>query len=401
MIQIMIRRFGFKNFSSFKQGAEISFEYDGNTPINISHGKHIGTVIGIKGANGSGKTNILKALSFLFCFVTKRMTTKYFNTLENSEEVRIPIESFFFSKENIEFYIELEIEGMIYYYGLEITKEGIKKEILIRNKNEDGSKDVVFIERYKNKIVSCISEYQELKRIKLKEDQSIISLITDFSFNKKMTDLLNIKNFFDLFIFNVGYDGLKKDFEENTKYIRASFYKNNLDALDFVKKIIKNSDDGISDIIIETVKDASGNNVDFPLFIHKYGDKEFNIIYSDESMGTKTLFNVLFNYWAILKSGGLLIVDEFDLHLHAMILPEIINLFTDLSINTKGAQLIVTTHNTEIIDKLGRYQTLLVNKENNESYCYRLDEIPLLRNDRAISPFYNKGKIGGVPKAFF
>lgn len=396
----MIRRFGFKNFSSFKQGAEISFEYDGNTPINISHGKHIGTVIGIKGANGSGKTNILKALSFLFCFVTKRMTTKHFNTLENSEEVRIPIESFFFSKENIEFYIELEIESMIYYYGLEITKEGIKKEILIRNKNEDGSKDVLFIERNENKIVSCISEYQELKRIKLKEDQSIISLIADFSFNKKMTDLINIKNFFDLFIFNVGYDGLKKDFEENTKYIRASFYKNNLDALNFVKKIIKNSDDGINDIIIETVKDASGNDVDFPLFIHKYDDEEFSLIYSDESMGTKTLFNVLFNYWAILKSGGLLIVDEFDLHLHALILPEIITLFTDLSINTKGAQLIVTTHNTEIIDNLGRYHTLLVNKENNESYCYRLDEIPLLRNDRAISPFYNKGKIGGVPKAF-
>lgn len=89
------------------------------------------------------------------------MTTKHFNTLENSEEVRIPIESFFFSKEkeNIEFYIELEIESMIYYYGLEITKEGIKKEILIRNKNEDGSKDVLFIERNENKIVSCISEY--------------------------------------------------------------------------------------------------------------------------------------------------------------------------------------------------------------------------------------------------
>lgn len=25
-----------------------------------------------------------------------------------------------------------------------------------------------------------------------------------------MTDLINMKNFFDLFIFNVGYDGLKK-----------------------------------------------------------------------------------------------------------------------------------------------------------------------------------------------
>lgn len=73
------------------------------------------------------------------------------------------------------------------------------------------------------------------------------------------------------------------------------------------------------------------------MFIHKYGDEEFSLIYSDESMGTKTLFNVLFNYWAILKSGRLLIVDEFDLHLHALILPEIITLFTDLSINNKGA----------------------------------------------------------------
>jgi hypothetical protein len=42
----------------------------------------------------------------------------------------------------------------------------------------------------------------------------------------------------------------------------------------------------------------------------------------------------------------------------------------------------------------------LVNKENTESYCYRLDEIPsdILRNDRLISPAYNQGKIGGVPK---
>ncbi|MCD6616295.1 AAA family ATPase [Aeromonas veronii] len=61
----MILRFGFKNFSSFKDGAEISFLFDGNTPEDISFGQKVGTVLGIKGANGSGKTNILKALSFI------------------------------------------------------------------------------------------------------------------------------------------------------------------------------------------------------------------------------------------------------------------------------------------------------------------------------------------------
>ncbi|EJL6274821.1 hypothetical protein NMR36_002930, partial [Vibrio cholerae] len=58
-----------------------------------------------------------------------------------------------------------------------------------------------------------------------------------------------------------------------------------------------------------------------------------------------------------------------------------------------------TAHNTEVMDALGRYRTILVNKEGNESYCYRLDEVSMLRNDRPISPLYKKGKIGGVPKS--
>ena len=115
-------------------------------------------------------------------------------------------------------------------------------------------------------------------------------------------------------------------------------------------------------------------------------------------MGTKALFLTLYKYWLTIKNGGLLVLDEFDTHLHAMILPELIELFTNRKINKNNAQLIITAHNTEIIDSLGRYSTVLVNKENNESYSYRLDEVALLRNDRPISPLYKKGKIGGTPK---
>ena len=40
-----------------------------------------------------------------------------------------------------------------------------------------------------------------------------------------------------------------------------------------------------------------------------------------------------------------------------------------------------------------------MNKEDNESYCYRLDEITgsMIRNDRQITPLYLDGKIGGIP----
>ena len=39
------------------------------------------------------------------------------------------------------------------------------------------------------------------------------------------------------------------------------------------------------------------------------------------------------------------------------------------------------------------------NKENNESFGYRLDELSnnVIRNDRKIAPIYDSGVIGGVP----
>ena len=93
-------------------------------------------------------------------------------------------------------------------------------------------------------------------------------------------------------------------------------------------------------------------------------------------------------------------IDEFDIYFHPHILPKLLELFINPEINTRSTQLIFTTHNSEILDKISKYRTYLVNKEYNESYCYRLDEIPgdILRNDRSISKVYNSGKIGGVPR---
>jgi hypothetical protein len=52
------------------------------------------------------------------------------------------------------------------------------------------------------------------------------------------------------------------------------------------------------------------------------------------------------------------------------------------------------------MDKLGKYKIVIVNKEENESYLYRLDEIPgdILRPDRPITPAYRANKIGGKPR---
>jgi len=78
----------------------------------------------------------------------------------------------------------------------------------------------------------------------------------------------------------------------------------------------------------------------------------------------------------------------------------LLNLFEDKELNPNNAQLIFTTHDYDVMDRIGKYRIVLVNKSDNESFLYRLDEIPgdMIRNDRLISPIYNANKIGGKPK---
>ncbi len=384
----MIKKFGFRNFYSFKEGVEINFSCKDST-FDETDLTNISNVLGIKGANGSGKTNILKAITFLYCFCSKRITPT-----KKDAEIELPFSSFMDNDEITEFYIEFIKNSTTYYYELDIKRSGIVREE-IRRKHK---KEVVCLSREKNKITNCLKEFSELKNLKLKSDQSIISVTDDFDFNSSMGDLEIMNSNFTKILFNVGYNGYR-NIEDESYFDVSKFYNSNPDAFEFTKKVIASVDDGISNITIEETTDSeTGETIFYPMFLHSDGEINFSIGHGLESMGTKALFVVLHKYWLTIKNGSLLVLDEFDTHLHAMILPEILELFTNSKINTKNAQLIITAHNTEIIDSLGRYKSILVNKENNESYCFRLDDVSLLRNDRPISPLYNKGKIGGVPK---
>ncbi|MGI2118143.1 AAA family ATPase [Shewanella oncorhynchi] len=391
----MIKKFGFRNFSSFKDGAEINFSFRDDCIDEEDLTGNISTVIGIKGANGSGKTNILKALTFLYCFCSKRVgkTSNQNSANKKEPEIEIPVTTFSGNGDVAEFYIEFIRRGVTYYYELDVKSTGIVREEIRRK----IKKEVVCLIREGNKIIFNLKEFDELKKLRLKPDQSIISVVEDFVFHEAMYDL-DIMNWnFTRILFNVGYDGYKSP-DQNDYFFVSEFYFRNEKAFELVKEIIKSVDNGIVDIIIEKTTDSeSGDDIYFPTFLHNNGEKQFSVGLSHESMGTKALFLTLNQYWLALKDGSLLVLDEFDTHLHSMILPEIIELFTNKKINKNNAQLILTAHNTEIIDSLGRCRTILVNKDNNESYCYRLDDIPLLRNDRLISPLYRKGRIGGTP----
>jgi AAA15 family ATPase/GTPase len=373
----MLLEYGAKNFLSFNEGVEVSFRLNSSCPISISKGKNYTNVLCVKGANGSGKSNILKILDFLYKFCCHSFSDK--------PNEKINCKSFFGNDKPIEFYVDFIVDNIQYRYEISLNNEHVISEILYI-KNEVLTK---VIERQNNEIISHSSEFDDNKIIKLRSNASIISTANQY----EISSMKNIYNFFLNIDSNFDSPLINKD-------ITSKYYYENKEGFEFAKSIIAKCDLGVSDIKI--IKSNDENNLEpyKSVFYHNWNDQENKLNFTEESSGTKTLYNYLIFYKLTLDFGRILVLDEFDINLHPHVLPILINLFLDENINKNNAQVIFTTHNTEIMDTLGKYRTFLVNKENNESFGYRLDEIPgdMLRNDRLISPIYNEGKIGGIPK---
>lgn len=394
----MIYSYGFKNYFGFKEGADVSFLLGNRVPHEISGGRKAATILGVKGANGAGKTNLLKALSFIATFCTRS-----FNTTDDGG---IDADPYFDSDQPSEFYVDFQIDSHIYSYELGVTSEIVIYERLYRKgydseDSEKKSRKVLVFDRKRNEIIKRISELASIDVISLKSNASLISSAYHYKFAEPLSILPNIYFFFMSFTSNVGYTGLN-DITTTVESIHniSEFYYKNEKAFTFVKDIIVKSDLGICDIeIIEGVNDT-GKKYYFPMFFHAVGDKRYHLTIYDQSSGTKSLYVKLHLYWRALSWGSVLILDEFDLNCHPFMLPKLLELFESNESNKLNAQFIFTSHITEVLEKLSKYRTYLVNKENNECYCYRLDEIggDILRHGRAISPLYNEGKIGGVPK---
>lgn len=377
----MLLGYGAKNFCCFQDWMEIDMTFSAAIPENISNGLNYATSMCLKGANASGKTNAIKVLSFLSYFATDSFNMK--------PEDEILFDTFFNNEKPAEFFVKFQADDIEYTYELVVTTKVVEKEIISK---KDQRNTIVF-ERVSDQITRN-SLFDTKKEFPIRSNASIISTANQYEVN----EIKILYNFFSSIITNVAYSGMKqKNFDYNQF---CKYYKNNSEIFSFVKKKISEFDTGINDIEISSYKNQKNDEIYFPIFKHLVTTEIKFLLFEVQSTGTKALFEYLFYYYNVLNNGGLLLMDEFDINLHPDILPHLIRLFNDSKDNSKNAQIIFTTHNTDIIDQMGKYRTYLFNKENGSSYCYRLDELSnnVIRNDRPISPLYKSKKIGGVPR---
>lgn len=117
-----------------------------------------------------------------------------------------------------------------------------------------------------------------------------------------------------------------------------------------------------------------------------------------EANGSRRLVALTGPLWDTLQNGYTLIVDEFDCSMHPLLVRKLIELF-HASENASGAQLVLTTHDSTLLDRslFRRDQVWLVdrNRSGASSLTSLHDFAP--RKDEAIRRRYLDGRYGGVP----
>ena len=120
-----------------------------------------------------------------------------------------------------------------------------------------------------------------------------------------------------------------------------------------------------------------------------------------ESAGTRRLLALLGPVFKAIDQGALMVVDEMSNSLHTAACELIFNLFCSRATNPNGAQLLVTTHDTNLLRSplIRRDQIWFVEKnEYGASDIYPLTDIRTKKTDN-IEKGYIQGRYGAVPFA--
>jgi AAA15 family ATPase/GTPase len=126
---------------------------------------------------------------------------------------------------------------------------------------------------------------------------------------------------------------------------------------------------------------------------------------NQESAGTNKVFNISGPIFDVLQKGGVLVIDELDSSLHPLMTLAITRLFNSEKENSKNAQLIFTTHDTNLFSygKYRRDQIYFVEKDRygaSDLYSlveYREEDGTKIRKDRSFEKDYIQGRYGAVP----
>lgn len=356
----------------------------------------------IYGANGSGKSNLLDAVSFV-----KNLVLGSIIHQPGTGVRQLPHKLDGFGRDST-YKIQFAIRGIRYVYGFSLKNMLIDDEYLYFFPN---NRQTEIFERsgdtfspgskFKGKFSSC--------KDVLKPNRLLLSCAANFSSVPEVADVYsffkdelvvyvpaNQENWMNYSLYQINQNPKMKeavtafllDLGTGIKDIKVTIDQKKLESAelppflsdDFKAVLLKNKVDAISAKVVY-------NNFETDLLL-------------EESAGIRKLFALLCPFIDIIVNGKVLICDELEAGLHESLVFGLVKLFTNTDMG-KSAQLIFTTHETGLLnlDLFRRDQIWFTElKEDDRSTdLYSLAEIKNVRKEENFGKGYITGKYGAIP----
>lgn len=416
----MLIRFEVANFRSILEPVELSMvAVDRDRPearpvANL--GESLLPVAAILGPNASGKSNVIAAMTWLQSAV--RDSLRFWDD-------EIPTEPFAFGgapDSASEFTIETVVDGVRFEYVLELDRESVHYEGLFH-----------YPEKKRRRIFEREGEELTLQRGlgKLSGTRDLLtprtlalsiarrfdeSLVTGFAHVLLRGQTLGLRS--------IGrrpavlrparttrswFDVTADDDQLVIPGIGAG--STVLGDRQQALALLQLADLGIADVLVDEQEVVYGATAGDPgrtltrserrvRLVHRTAEGPAPLDLDKESEGTRTWYRLIGPVLSALRSGSLLLFDELDASLHPTLSAELVRVFHDPATNPLGAQLVCTTHDTNLLNHLNRDEVWLTEKDDRGAT--RLGALAefageKVRRSQNLENAYLHGRFGALP----
>lgn len=426
----MLIEFKFGNFRSFRDEAVLSMEATGlstfkNSLITYKNTKLLPSVV-IYGKNGGGKSNVIRAFWLAVQFIRNAQRTQH-------EKASIPVKPFLLNDTSVNeptsFEFTYVLDEVKYTYGFAATKNCVVREYLYHAPK--GQKSMVFEREYQTFTFRENAEKRKRQLISETVAPNQLYFAIACTMNEKAC-IAAMKWFREYLFFSRDYTDIPHQLLE---------YSEDTNMLNAISNYAKMADLGIKDMKFEIKSTELDESLTFPeempegikaaltTFMQALSDapnssetklmmgevdatsfhkgidsdgteKLYPLKLSDESDGTRKLMAMAPGIAHVLACGGVFLADGIDMGLHVGIIEMLISKFQSKKTNPYHAQLIVTTHNTELLNMelIRKDQIYFADKSRKDgsSSLYSISEFATPTTEN-VRKGYLMGKYGTIP----
>lgn len=390
----MIQELKIKNFKSFRDEVELSFEPSGYDPYNsiitMPDGVQLLRFAVVMGANASGKSNLLEAIEFL----------RYFwNNIPATNDDGIDVQPFLMRKDALaydtEFEIKLYIGGICYWYQLKINPEKVCSESLhvyldnqpmqvFCREDEDGISRLHF----NPDIVRLSQAETDVMAMNCLRNMSVLAVLKKV--NVAVSYLDNMRRWIDNCMLPL-YSGTGASLSQSAKKL----IEDSEEFRKYLMQFAKEADFNISDIWVQKMVALFGHTVE-----NEDGSEAYIMPEVCQSIGTKRMVELESLIYTQLKRQAFLCIDEIEASMHPNLMEYILVKFINTPDNR--SQLLVSTHYDPILkdidDIFGKDSVWFTEKgKDGSTSLFSLADFRELNKLSSIHHAYMNGRFGALP----